>query len=268
MAEAAIIHNRKMKSRETTLNILLWILIGILFLFLAGELIVQFFIIPNFTIKHVNVQSDFPVSKDAVLKLAGINNKLYYFEVKPNVIAARIEEYPLVKRAAVKKVFPDTLSIVITGRKPLAVALVNTEEKSVPVLLDEDGVIFHIGGAGRELNLPVISGLSFKDFRIGTILPKKVKPFLTDLYRLKEDYPNLFKIISEIRIIPKSSTDYELVFCPVSYNVKVRLGKRLEAKTVKYALMVLDLLKDDIKSRGIDELDFREGNMVYKVREE
>jgi len=268
MAEAAIIHNRKMKSRETILNILLWILIGILFLFLAGELIVQFFIIPNFTIRHVNIESDFSVSKDAMLKLAGIPDKLYYFKVRTDLLKRRIEEYPLVKSAVVKKVFPDTLSIVIRGREPLAVALVDTGKKSVPVLIDEEGVIFRIGNTGEELNLPVISGLSFKDFHIGTVLPKTVQPFLNDLYRLKENYPNLFKIISEIRIVPKGSSEYELVFCPVSYNVKVRLGKRLEAKSLKYAMMVLDLLKDEIKSRGVDELDFREGNMVYKVREE
>ena len=268
MAEAVIINNRKVKSREAFLNRIMWVLIGILFLFLTGEIIAQFFVIPNFLIKHITIESNFSVSKEAVLKLAGISDRSYYFKLNPELLAKRIGEYPLVRTAVVKKIFPDTLKIILTGRKPLAVALVEVNNRSIPVAMDEDGVIFLMGKSVNDVNMPVISGLKFKEVRVGTVLPEMVKPLLKDLYKLKENHPNLFKIISEIRIIPKGASEYELVFCPVSYNVKVRLGKRLEAKSLQYAMMVLDLLKDEIRAKKVEELDFREGNIVYKVRGE
>ena len=40
----------------------------------------------------------------------------------------------------------------------------------------------------------------------------------------------------------------------------------MDSKTLKYVIMVLDLLKKNVGDKKIEEVDFRSGTMVYKLR--
>ncbi len=268
MAEAAILRRKRSGRGESLLNKLLISLVIFLTLFLLGEIVVQVFVVPNMVIKHIYLTTDVQISRETVLEMAGLKSNLHYFNLNVGEIERKIAEYPLVKSVSVKKIFPDSIRITIKGRKPLAVACVDVDGRTVPVTMDEEGVIYKIGASAKVLDMPVISGIVFKDLRLGMKMPNRVMPVLEDLYNLKVNDPDLFRLISEIKIIPINSIDYELVLFPLSYNIKVRLGKHLDSKTLKYAIMVLDLLKKNVGEKKIEEVDFRSGTMVYKLRRE
>ncbi len=266
MAEAAILHRKRSKRGESLLNKVLISLVVFLTLFLIGEVVIQVFVVPNLVIKHIYLTTDVRISKEAVLEMAGLNSTLHYFNLDVGKIERKIAEYPLVKSVRVRKIFPDSVKINIKGRKPLAIVCVDVDGRTVPVTMDEEGVIYKIGASGDTLDMPVISGLVFKDLRLGMRMPDRVMPVLEDLYNLKVNSPELFRLISEIKIVPVNNIDYELVLFPLSYNIKVRLGKHLDSKTLKYVIMVLDLLKKNVGEKRIEEVDFRSGTMVYKLR--
>ncbi len=264
MAEAAVINGKRGRN-EALLNRLLTLLIVVLVLFLIGEIVVQLFVFPKLIVKHVYITTDVQLSKEVILETAGLNTTVHYFNLNAKEIERKISELPLVKGVEVSKKFPDSVRVTIRGRKPLLTAFVTIDGRTVPVTMDEEGVIYYIGPLESE-DVPIISGLVFKGIKLGTRVPRRIMPLLEDLYVLKNNDPELFKIISEIKIVPVNDFDYELVLYPISYNIKVRLGKRLDSKNLKYIIMVLDLLSKDIDDRKLEEVDFRSGTMVYKIR--
>lgn len=243
---------------------LTWIALGALAVVAVIELVFQLLIAPNMRIEHVAVQSDFPISDEQLLAIAGIERKEYYFSVQSDAIEASLESYPVVGEAEVRKVFPDTLEIVLRQRKPLALAFGSGEGRMVPVAFDAEGVIFQVGRSVGQWDLPVVSGLRFKPV-LGLELPPRLEPFLEQMQLLRENAPELYDLISEIKIYSTNEVDYELVLYPLGYNTRITLGENLDGRSFKYALMILEVLRD----QGLDvaELDFRSGDVVYRLKE-
>ncbi len=276
MAEAVVYHrgaakrkiNRDIRNSARKGNRLLVILVLMLFFLLVLEVIGQLYILPNLLVRHVEITADFDIPRDRIVSIAELDKSMYFFNVNTSIIKSRIMEYPLVKDVTVRKYFPDKLKITIIGRRPIASSLAEINGKSIPVLVDENGVIFKLGASVDTFDIPVISGLVFKDLKLGMSLPARILPLLKDLYELKRNNPELYGVISEIKVEPVNRTDYELVLFPVSYNIRVRLGNRIDGKTVKYALVILDLIKNEMHADNIEEVDLRNDTMVYKVRRE
>ncbi len=260
-------HGRAKSKKKTLLNGILWTFVVILIILALLELGFILFISPNLVIRHIRVDCDFAISESEVMSIAGLGPKEYYFRINTKTIQQRLAAYPIVREARVVKVFPDTLNIVLRQRRPLALAFGTLEHRNIPVALDEEGVIFQIGESVTDWNLPVISGLIFKPL-IGLRLPRKLLPFLKALSELRQDEPQLFNIISEIKAIAVNEIEYELIFYPIGYNVRVNLGDRFDESLLKYTFMVLDVLKKQEASSDVKELDFRTGEVVYKLPSE
>jgi cell division protein FtsQ len=67
---------------------------------------------------------------------------------------ARVEELPWVETATLIKLFPDTLDVAITERKPYAI----WQHGGVASLIDESGRVLADGVGERYLSLPFVSG--------------------------------------------------------------------------------------------------------------
>ncbi len=269
MSEALTFRSPKVSRGEQILNRFLWSIIILLIVFLIAELLFHFVISPGLIVKKIIVKSDLHLSEPEVLSIAGITEKEYYFSLNPEEIQSNLNAYPLVKRSVVEKVFPGTLKLTIYGRDPLVIAFAEGDKgRSVPVAIDEDGVVFQIGSGITNWDLPVISGLKFKDLNAGMELPEILNAFFADMKTLKGSYPELFRLISEVRIIPRGGTGYELLLCPLVYSIKVRFGSSISARNLKSAIMILDLLEKQGLADRVKELDFRTGEIVYRIKEE
>jgi cell division protein FtsQ len=255
------------RKRKRALNVILWTFIVALICLALLELVFALFISPTLIVKHIHVDCDFAISESEVMSIAGLGPKEYYFRVNAEELQERLAAYPVVSEARVVKVFPDTLRIVLRRRTPLALAFGMLEHTTVPVAFDAEGVIFQIGKSVTDWNLPVVSGLIFKPL-MGLRLPRKLFSLLTAMHELKQKEPQLFNLISEIKVVAVNEIDYELIFYPVGYNVKVNLGDRFDESLLKYTLMVLDVLKRQKAAENVQELDFRTGEVVYKIPSE
>jgi len=255
---------------EKLVNRILWIVIILLLVIIIFEVIFQFLIAPTLKIKNIIIDSNLELSREEILHLAGIEKNVYYFSLNKDELERKIGAYPAVRKVLVEKRFPDTLKLVLLKRNPLAVTLINDKKQSIPALVDEQGVVFYIGKLNDEFNLPVISGLEFREYREGMKLPEKLVSFLIELSSLKEEAQALFNFISEIKVIPAGPAgsdglkDFELVFYMIPYTTKIRFGKSINENILTYAMMVLDVLNRQGMSHTVKEIDFRSKEVVYR----
>ena len=224
---------------------------------------------PLMTIRHVTVHSDVPLADDQVLILSGIQSGEHWYTVSTTAIQKRLEASPLVRRALVERVFPDTIRMTLWGRQPSALVLAAVDGRSLPVLVDEDGVVFKVGTSSADLDLPVVSGLTAGDMALGAQLPWAYRGLFADLRALREKAPALCAAVSEVRVVGGGSADLapqdlELLVYLTSSPVPIRARGSIDEALVKYALMAIDLLSRQGVLKDIQELDFRGGDVVYK----
>ena len=252
-----------------------WARAALIFLVAACALVLagRFLAMPLMTIRHVIVNSDVRLSEDQVLALSGIQGSEHWYSVDVTAIRARLEAAPLVRAATVERVFPDTVRLTLRGRQPAALVLAEANGRSLPVLVDGDGIIFRVGASSAEIDLPVISGLTVGQTALGEQLPRAYVSLFADLRALREKSPSLFGLLSEVRIVPRgggddgeSAGDFDLLLYLTSSPVPVRARGTIDESLLKYTLMVVDLLSKQGVIKDIQELDFRSGDVVYRKR--
>jgi cell division protein FtsQ len=233
-------------------------------------LLARFVVEPLTTIHHVTVHSDVAIADDQVLLLSGIQSGEHWYTVSAAAIQKRLEANPLVRKALVERVFPDTIRVTLWGRQPAALLLAASDGRSLPVLVDEEGVAFKVGMTSADLDLPVVSGLSLGDMSLGAQLPRPYRALFADLRAMRDKAPALCAAVSEVRVVGGGSIDgppqdLELLVYLTSSPVPVRTRGSLDEAVVKYALMATDLLSRQGVLKDIQELDFRSGDVVYKT---
>jgi cell division protein FtsQ len=253
---------------ELILRRVLWIGILVLLLFSIGEMIFFFFISPNTFVQKIDIKSDLAIPNDEVVALAGISRNEYYFSINTQMIEERLKTHPMVKEAVVEKAFPDTIKVTLIGRTPLLVSYTAAGGKTTPVVFDDEGILFELGDKLSERNIPVLSGVKLKETAQGAALPKILRPFLKDLGELKRKNNELYNLISEIRVVSTSNGGYELILYPLSYPIKVWIGKRINAGMMRYMFFGLHFMEQEGIMKKIDEADFRTGELVYRMKGE
>ncbi|MEJ2663222.1 MAG: FtsQ-type POTRA domain-containing protein [Spirochaetia bacterium] len=268
MADVLTFTSKKKQRSDGFMRKMLWGIIIILVVFSLAELFFHFFIAPRILLKNVVIQSDVALSKQEILRIAGITRKEYYFLINTAQIRNRLMAHPLVKGVNVEKIFPDTLKVTLKGRVPLLLALVNYQNKTIPAAVDEEGIIFQISDMITDWNLPVLSGLKFQNLTLGMRLPAEILPFLQELGRISRENPDLQGLISEIKVVKNGNGDFEYILYPLSYSKGVLVGRRINAGLIKYIFLALNLLQQEGILQKVHDLDFRTGELVYKMKEE
>jgi cell division protein FtsQ len=268
MADVLIFTSKKKQKSQELLRKILWGFIIILIIFSTAQIFFHFFIAPRVTIKNIIIKSDIPFTEQEILRIAGISRKEYYFLINTYEIQERLMTHPLVRTALVQKVFPDTITLRLKGREPLLIALVNINNKTVPVTIDEEGVVFQIADTVSNWNLPILSGLRFDSIEFGTKLPRDLIPFLKDFKRLSEKNPGLASLISEIKIIKTETGEFEYIIYPLNFPKGVLVGRKIDASSIKYIMLALKILQQEGMLHQVSDLDFRTGELVYKMKEE
>jgi cell division protein FtsQ len=256
------------KSYSGRRNLLVYLLVVLVMLFTV-EVVFQLFIAPEMLITKVQVycSRDFQLTNADIIKIADIREKEYFFSVNTGVIEGKLLKNPLIKDIRVEKLFPGTLKIFITERSPLALSLVQMGNRSVPVMIDNEGVVFEIGKSVTDYTMPVISGLKFRDLKLGVKLPSALCEYFSDLKVLQDTSPLLFNQISELKFVRKNSSDYEVLLYPLNGNIRIRTGADIDEGLLKQIFVVLDIIEKKGIESDMEELDFRSGQVVYRVKE-
>lgn len=224
-----------------------------------------FFVLPFFTIKEIKLDSSLSFVSD-IRKIAGLDKYSSFLFLNPDNIEKRILEQSLVRKVFVEKIFPDTLNITVFGRKALAIAYVEQDNISVPICFDENGVVFQIGNEIKDINLPVLSGdIDFQKVTMGGELPRVLVPLLKSLKEVRGGVPEYYTSISEIIVIKRGEMTFDLVMHFTFSPIKALIRDVLSVEELRNIVVVISLL--DRESVSVDQVDFREDEIVYREKE-
>jgi cell division protein FtsQ len=220
------------------------------------------------TVRSITIKSELNLSTEEILSIAGIEESVYYYNLDTAQIREDLESLAQVREAVVERIFPDALIITLYGRTPLAMFFFTTPDgASIPLVVDDQGVVFEIGSGVSDWDLPVITGVKFRQLKVGMKLPERIRPTLQDLRTLQNQEPDLFRLISELRLISKSAGVLEILVYPIRYPVRLRLSAGLDPAVMRNALIILDLLAGQEVLQRVRELDLRTGEVVYRMEE-
>lgn len=224
-------------------------------------------VLPRIRISRVIVQADFGMDRADILELAGLDGEANYFSIRPAEMARRIESHPEIRSAEVVRTFPDVVTLRLDRRRPLLASFVSVENKTELALIDETGSVFLTGAEAARHDVPLISGITFRGKVLGSTLPESMKPLLKGLYELRIASPEIFALISEVRLDALRAGDFEVLLYLQGFRIPVRMFGEIDARTCTYALMVLDVLVSKGIGAEVKELDFRSGEIVYRMKE-
>jgi len=241
---------------------------------LLGIIIVElgfhFWIAPSVLIDRIVISADsnFIYSDDYLLGKAGVGSSDTFFDLKTELIEKRLMLIPAIQSVSVKKIFPSVLKINIVSRIPVGLSLISTDAGVIPAMIDSEGVVFMTGYNTVSVDLPIISGLDFPEIRDGMRMPKDLCSFLEDMEGIKKFSPDLYGMISEIKFVRTGSADYEVLLYPKNYNTRIRIGSGIDENLLKYIVMVLEVITGQPGMEKLEEIDFRTGDIVYRIQGE
>ncbi len=251
------------KTQKRGMLKILKILVVTLLIVLVVEAIAYFIIIPNTTEYTVSFSGLETLEvNDLRTNLAQACGK-NWLRFDTSVAASRLLGYSAVETVSVQKSFPNKIVVNVQERNPVAITLANVNDKTVPALIDENGVIFALASEAVSESLPLITGFDISTFFEGMRLDSKFSPLIKQIANIQKSNANYFQVISEIVISPKQYDNYELVIFPVHTKTRVLVDRNFTEDALKYMMVALDVVKS--VSPSVSELDLRYGTISYKI---
>jgi cell division protein FtsQ len=235
-------------------------------LLLGAELLWLFGIRPCMPFSRLEIHGIPNLDDSFVLAAAGIGRHSSFMTVNRKAAEAALTALPVVKSVKVLKHFPSGLEIVLEPRRAAAIVFVENGGRFKPALIDGNGTVFSVDGEGYgKTALPVVSGLELDRAFPGMKLSRVYGRVFRQLEHIADESPELLSAVSEIRINRKNYDGFDLTVFPAHTPIKVRMGQELTAETIKYMLLMLDVLS--VRAEEIEEIDFRTGTASYTIKE-
>ncbi|GMO61323.1 MAG: FtsQ-type POTRA domain-containing protein [Treponemataceae bacterium] len=205
--------------------------------------------------------------------MLGEQARYSWIKFNANAAASRLLTLPGIASVDVNKTFPDSISIRITERAPVALTLLNRDGYSIPAFVDEYGVVFfstapsangetEATGTGMINSFPLVTGLPIEQVNSEIHVPRNFRPLLEQMSDLHEAPQKYFQAFSEIHVVQKEYGNYELVLYPVKSKKRVLMDRGLNEYALQYIMVALDVI--DSVDPDASELDLRYGAISYR----
>ncbi len=166
---------------------------------------------------------------------------------------------------SVDKVFPDKVLITVKEREPVAKTIVSINGRSMPIQIDENGVLFtNTTSVAKDSNIPLVSGLPIENMQTGMRFPSKYRPLMAQIAEIQRLPQKYFAAISEIQVVPKEYGNYELVLYPIHTHVRVLTDRTLNEDALKYMMVILDVV--NLAKSDVNVIDLRYGSVSYRTQ--
>ena len=123
-----------------------------------------------------------------VMRTSGLRPGQRVFNLKPYQLAARLQSHPIVRKADIRRKFPDEINLILNEYQPVALLKISQQAKILSPASSAKTNYILIGDDQRLLkqlsveelrdspykSLPLINGLRFSSMRLGTRLDSPV----------------------------------------------------------------------------------------------
>ncbi len=229
-----------------------------------------------FIVEKIDVQGNKKYTNSEIILNTGLvpgKNVFNMLGEKPkNLLAFRFQDLeqevyqsmPYVKTVSIRPALPVTIKIKVQERVPFAVL----DNKGQNLLIDREGYVLEVLDNKSEhlKNFFKITGMSFKDFKLGQAVKFEDNGSLTDLLAfcdimLKSDKDSKVKLYSQIRSIDLS--DISGISINFENRITVKFG---DLEDADYQIGVYKyLLENKIDKKQQGTLDFTKGSNPYFV---
>ncbi|WP_149553763.1 cell division protein FtsQ/DivIB [Treponema pectinovorum] len=261
------ISKSKSKKRKTDLKgKALVVLVSILICILFVEMFLYFFAFPSFETVKITFSGLKNFSQQEVVKACGGELEKNYFKIDKIKIKSLISSIAGIENVSVKLRFPNRVFIDIEERQAVAVTFINDSERTIPIQIDRNGVLFPVKSAfiPSDGSVPIISGIPVENIPEGMRLPSKYHLLLDQIYKIQSVNRKYFAAVSEIRVVPREYGNFELVLIPVKAHLKVLADRILNEETLQKMMVTLDVVKG--LDPNVDVIDLRYGSVSYHSR--
>ena len=111
-----------------------------------------------FEARTIGVEGNGRLSRATILEQSGLKLNQNILSVNLETLRSKLMVHPWIAAAEIKRELPDTINIRVKERVPVAVVDLNR-----PYYLDEEGEIFKAVEPSDDVNVPLVTGLSFSD---------------------------------------------------------------------------------------------------------
>lgn len=209
-----------------------------------------------FSLKNIEVSTAKHLTRDEILGLAGIDLGKDLLHMNLKSMGEHILQNPWVETVRIHRYFPDTVSIVITEREP--VAIVNM---GFIYYLDKKANIFKVLNQGDKLDFPVITGFSEEGLSNNPQKSKEALEATCDLLKiLHEKGAFILADVSEIHY----DEGYGFTLFTASGALPVKVGSGdFSAKIERFARIYQNLMVQMPSIHYID-LDYSDKIIIKK----
>lgn len=152
------------------------LLVGlIVFSWFGIRTLINILIVDNdqYRVRIVEVNTDGVMSREEALERTGINEGLNIFTLNIETAQRALASIPEVKEARVERLLPDTVTISLEARRPIAWVAprdtgIDPSTMETACLVDADGVLMKPAGFDSSVTrLPVVYGVPTEQWRLG-----------------------------------------------------------------------------------------------------
>lgn len=213
----------------------------------------------SFLIKHIEISGNELLSDKEILKQGNLDYKECIWHVNLIQFEKGLERNPFVADVQIKRLFPNSIHIIIQEKQPLA--LLNFKGKFH--CIDQEGLVLP-SRPGRLYDLPVISGAFEGSIALGSYVSgKHVWSGLQFLQMVIKDRPRLYTEISEI-VVGKSKG---LILYTRQGAIPVLMGKENQKRKIRYLEAILSELDQSKTFTNVKYIDIRfQGQVVLGMR--
>jgi cell division protein FtsQ len=242
------------------------ILFIILFSLLMIEGLVYLFAIPCMNNVKVTFKGLKNCSQQEIVSALGDRLDRNYMHFSKSEVQSIVASIPGVEDVKVVRRFPDRVYINITEREPVAVTFINSGERTVPIQIDKNGVLFPVMSSEIPLDgsVPIVSGIPVENIPEGMRLPSKYHLLIDQIADIQSVNRKYFAAVSEIHVVPREYGNFELILIPVKAHLRVLADRVLNEETLQKMMVTLDVVKG--LDKDVDVIDLRYGSVSYHLR--
>ena len=208
----------------------------------------------SLTISRIAVDGNTRLSRGEVLSLLDGLSGLHMVTVDLEEWRQKLLTSPWVADAAIRRVLPGTVSVVISERQPIAIGRLGGQL----YLVDQRGtVIDEFGPNYAEFDLPIIDGLAAGDARKGLLVDEGRAALAMRLLAALQARPDLAQRVSQIDV----SDPHDAVVILKDDTALVRVGEEQFADRLQSYLDLMPTLRERVPD--IDYVDLRVDERVY-----
>lgn len=209
-----------------------------------------------FRLQKIELSATRRISREEVLAITGLEPGRDLMRMDLKKMGEQLSQNPWVETVRIRRSYPDTVSIALTEREPLAVV-----NMGYFYYLDGKGTVFKVLNQGDRLDYPVVTGFSEDDLNSDPAGMKEALGATCQLLTLlREKCPFVLADVSEIHY----DKGYGFTLFTASGALPVKVGSGdFSAKFSRLARIYRNLMAEQQTIQYID-LDYSDKIIVKK----